>query len=78
MTVKELMGSIVDTNEIVALWGQFSNNEFNDYRYDTARIWKGMGHQIPENFMSWNVVGIRGFIPENILEADTINIVIHP
>lgn len=78
MTVKELMGSLVDTNEVVALWGQFSNNDFYDNIYTTARMWKGMGHQIPDNFMSWNVVGIKGFIPESLIEADTINIVIHP
>lgn len=72
-TVEDLIGTLVDSNEIVALWEQVTDD---NGVYVKQMIWKGMGHQLPGRYLSRTVKRIFGTIPENIIDADTINILI--
>lgn len=72
-TVEGLIGTLVDSNEIVALWEQVTDD---NSVYVKQMIWKGMGHQLPYRHLSRPVKRIFGTIPENIIDADTINILI--
>lgn len=68
-TVGELVGWIVDHNSIVALWEE----DKNDPHYSN-RIYKGMGHAIPNNLKSYKVDRIFSSVPETILEGDVVNL----
>lgn len=72
-TVEGLIRTLVDSNEIVALWEQVTDD---NSVYVKQMIWKGMGHQLPYRYLSRAVKRIFGTIPENIIDADTINILI--
>ena len=73
-TVEGLIGTLVDSNEIVALWEQTT---YDDNGVPVIqRIWKGMGHELPYRYLNRTVDRIFGTIPEDIMDADTINILI--
>lgn len=72
-TVERLVGTLVDSNEIIALWEQDTDD---DGVYVKHMIWKGMGHELPDRYLSRTVDRIFGTIPENVIDADTINILI--
>ena len=70
-TVEDLIGTLVDSNEIIALWEQDTDD---NGVYVFNMIWKGMGHELPYRYLNRTVERIFGTIPENLMDADTINI----
>ena len=72
-TVEGLIGTLVDSNEITALWEQVTDDDGVHVKH---MIWKGMGHELPYRYLNRTVDRIFGTIPEDIMDADTINILI--
>lgn len=70
--VDNLIDTIISHNEIVAIW-ENRRNENGEYRY---LLWRGMAHQIPKEYLNRLFDKIFGTVPENISEADTINIAV--
>lgn len=73
-TVSSLIGTIVGTNEVVAIW---ERRKDSDGRYH-ALLWKGMAWDIPEEYLDRVFMKIFGTIPESIMDADTVNIAVTP
>lgn len=73
-TVDYLIETLVDSNEIIALWEQVTDD--GGGVPVMHMIWKGMGHELPYRYLNRTVDRIFGVIPENIMDADTINILI--
>lgn len=70
--VVDLVDTIFSHNEIVALWAKDESEEGKP----AYLIWRGMGHEIPENCAEMKFVRIFGAIPESIIDADVINILV--
>ncbi len=73
-TVDKLIDAIISHNEIVAIWEDRQDEE-GSYHY---LLWRGMAHQIPKEYLNRDFDRIFGTVPENISEADTINIAVYP
>ena len=69
MKVIDIIDNIISHNEIIALWV-----EEKDTIHYHRLVWKGMAHQLPDNMKNLKFCKIFGCIPEDIMEADTINI----
>lgn len=67
MTLQEAIDTIFSHNEIVALW----EKEDSDHH---KKVWSGMAHQIPSQYLSTIGFKIFGLITDKISESDTINI----
>ena len=69
MKLKNAVGKLYCHNEIVALWFE------TDQGFKTL-MWRGEVWRIPEKFEKLRIARFFGTIPQSILEADTINILI--
>lgn len=74
--IQDLVDVLIDHNEVIALWvdkDPWGEDDSNRYYY---KVWKGMAWNIPEHLKNSNVIKIFGCVPEEIFEADAINILI--
>lgn len=67
MKVIDLFDSLISHNEVIALWVDIG-------RACKECTWRGMAHELPDEYKNKSVVRIFGTIPPSITEADTINI----
>lgn len=69
ISVENVIDKLFSHNEIVALWCKVEK----DVTYHKL-VWRGMAWDIPKKFKSCGFVKFFGTIPQNISQADTINI----
>lgn len=69
ISVENVIDKLFSHNEIVALWCKVEK----DVTYQKL-VWRGMAWDIPKKFKSCGFVKFFGTIPQNISQADTINI----
>ena len=69
ISVENVIDKLFSHNEIVALWCKVEK----DVTYHKI-VWRGMAWDIPKKFKSCGFVKFFGTIPQNISQADTINI----
>lgn len=69
----EYIDTIISHNESIALWINVKD-EGPSYK---RMVWSGMAHELPDYLLDVKVARIFGTIPESILEADRLNILIY-
>lgn len=69
MRIKDAIDNIFSHNEIVAIWER-------EYKFYDKLVWQGMAWDMPKKYKEIEKWRIFGLIPENIDEADHINILI--
>lgn len=72
--VGDTVDRLFSHNEIIAIWEEHKNEEASP-KY---MLWKGMAHALPMEYQSRVFVRIFGTIPESIMDADTVNILVTP
>ena len=70
--VGELIDTIFSHNERVAIWKEYRNGD----ERGCERLWQGMAHKLPCEYLNSRIVRIFGLIPETIMDADIINIIV--
>lgn len=73
LKVKDCLDYIFSHNELVAIW---TMAEDEDHITCKQMLWSGMAHSIPVDYLDKTFIRIFGTIPEEIYQADTINILI--
>ena len=73
LRVIDAIDKLFSHNEIIALW--YDKTEDKDHSY---LLWKGEAWRLPQMFQNLALLRFKGIIPENISEADTINIQVPP
>lgn len=61
-------------NEIIALWEEHKQEEASP-KY---LLWKGMAHALPPEYKGRIFARVFGTVPESIVDADTVNILVTP
>ena len=70
--VADLIDVIISHNERVGIWVEYRNGDESG----CALLWKGMAHELPRQHLNSRFVRIFGLIPETIMDADIINIIV--
>ena len=70
--VADLIDVIISHNERVGIWVKYRNGD----ERGCALLWKGMAHELPRQHLNSRFVRIFGLIPETIMDADIINIIV--
>ena len=70
--VADLIDVIFSHNERVGIWVEYRNGDESG----CALLWKGMAHELPRQHLNSRFVRIFGMIPETIMDADIINIIV--
>lgn len=70
--VADLIDVIFSHNERVGIWVEYRNGDESG----CALLWKGMAHELPRQHLNSRFVRIFGLIPETIMDADIINIIV--
>lgn len=70
LLLREIVDTIFSHNELIALW---HNSKRNDCK---KLIWEGEAWAIPDEYLDFKFDRIFGSIPENIFDADKINILV--
>ena len=70
--VADLIDVIFSHNERVGIWVEYRNGDESG----CALLWKGMAHELPRQHLNSRFVRIFGLIPETIIDADIINIIV--
>lgn len=71
-TVGEMIDMAFSHNAIIALWCK--ENEMKENK--DILVYRGMAWATPDEYLSLKVKEFFGVIPENIVQADTINILV--
>lgn len=69
----EYIDTIISHNESIALWINVKDED----NYYKRMVWSGMAHELPDYLLDVKVDRIFGTIPESIMKADRLNILIY-
>ena len=72
--VGDTVDRLFSHNEVIALWEEHKLEEASP-KY---LLWRGMAHALPVEYKNRIFVRVFGTIPESIMNADTVNILVTP